>query len=255
MNKSQNTQNRLHLIDTLRGVTILSMIAFHACWDLMYFNLGITSEFLFGAGAYIWQQSICWSFILLSGFCFSFGRHHLKRGLLSLGGGVLITVLTCLFMYEERDIFGVLWAIGLSTLIMILIDRLLPKSRACGIIGLLICALLFFFTRGINGGYLGFESLEICKLPHSLYSGYFMTLLGFTDPSFYSSDYFSLIPWAFLYSAGYFLNKSLSKNIFQKKIWTINIRPLSFIGRHSLLIYMLHQPIVFGIIYIINLLR
>lgn len=251
----EEKKDRLFLIDSIRGITILSMIGFHTCWDLMYFGIGVTSEFLYGTGAYIWQQSICWTFILLSGFCFSFGRHHLKRGLLALGGGILITLVTCLLIYDERDIFGVLWAIGLSTLIMIIVDRIVPKGRICGIIGLVISLALFFVFRDINYGYLGFEGIVICKLPSVLYSGYFMTLLGFMDPTFYSTDYFSLIPWIFLFSAGYFLKKSLNPILFESRVFKIKISPFSFLGRHSLFIYMIHQPIVYGIIFLISLAR
>lgn len=253
--QKREQKNRLNLLDTIRGITILSMIGFHTCWDLMFFGLGVTPEFLYGTGAYIWQQSICWTFIFLSGFCFSFGKHHLKRGLMALGGGIIITAVTCLLLYDERDIFGVLWAIGLSTLIMILLDKILPKSRICGVIGLIISAGLFFVSRGVNYGYLGFEKIVICTLPKGLYSGYPMTLLGFTDPTFYSTDYFSVIPWFFLFSAGYFLKKSLNEKVFEKSVFRLNIPPLSFLGRHSLLIYMIHQPIVYGIILLISLTR
>ena len=49
------------------------MIAYHACWDLVYL-FHADWDWYRGTGAYIWQQSICWTFILLSGFCFSLGR-------------------------------------------------------------------------------------------------------------------------------------------------------------------------------------
>ena len=243
---------RYTLFDTIRGITIISMILYHECWDLVYFRMGLDSQFLGSTGAYVWQQSICYTFILLAGFCFCFGKHHLKRGLLSLGGGIVITIVTTIFLPDARDIFGVLWLIGSSILIMILIDRILPKNRATAIVGLAVSIILFAIFRNINAGFLGFERMNICRLPENLYSGYVMTFLGFQDPKFYSSDYFSLIPWFFLFTTGYFLNKMLEcTHFFDGKILKKGIRPLSFIGRHSLIIYMLHQVVLYGVTYLV----
>ncbi len=245
---------RLVLLDTIRGITIISMIIFHACWDIMYIGFGFSMSFMNSVPAYWWQQSICYTFILLSGFCFSLGKHHIKRGLLALGGGIVITIVTCLVIYDARDIFGVLWLIGSSILLMCVIDRIIPHSKPVGIIGLVISFGAFFVTRNINEGRLGFESLQICPLPEKFYKGYLMTFLGFTDPGFYSSDYFSFIPWVFLFAVGYFAYMILSDKVKNFKVLRLEIKPLSFIGRHSLLIYMLHQPIVYGVLYLLGLL-
>lgn len=247
------TSNRLRLIDTYRGLTIISMIIFHACWDLYYFNMGITADLLFGKKAYIWQQSICYSFILLSGFCFSYGHHHIKRGLMSLGGGILISIVTALVIPDERDLFGVLWMLGSSMLIMTMIDKIIPKNRKWMGFFLIISLVLFIITRNINSGFLGFEGINICRLPINLYKGYFMTYIGFMDPGFYSSDYFSLIPWLFLFMTGYFIQKILLNNEKVKKIMLVGIKPLEVIGRHSFIIYMSHQVILYGIVYLISL--
>ena len=72
--------------DTLRGLTLVSMMFYHACWDLAYI-FGMDWGWYASFGSYLWQQSICWTFILLSGFCWSLGRHRLKRGLMAFGGG------------------------------------------------------------------------------------------------------------------------------------------------------------------------
>lgn len=245
-------KERLYLLDALRGITILSMIGFHACWDLYYFNMGITASFLGSRGAHIWQQSICWCFILLSGYCFHLGHHHLRRGLMSLCGGILITLVTVIILPEERDVFGVLWMLGTSMLLMIPLDKIIPKNRISGIVGILISGGLFFLTRDINSGFLGFEGLEIAKLPTGLYSGYPMTFLGFTDPYFYSSDYFSLIPWFFLFCFGYFLKLVLNDTVFERKVLTLRFKPLELIGRHSFAIYMVHQVVLYGIVWGIN---
>lgn len=251
----KDMSNRLRLIDTIRGITILSMIGFHTCWDLCYFGMGISEELLYGNKFYIWQQSICWTFILIAGYSFSLGHHHLKRGLMALGGGIIITLVTYFVVPDALDCFGVLWMTGSSILLMIPIDRLLcGREKLDNYLFFLLAAALFVITKDINYGYLGFEGHEIVALPSRLYSGHFMTYLGFMDPGFYSSDYFSLIPWFFLFTAGYFLNKMLKETFFEKKVLTIGFKPLEFIGRHSLIIYMLHQVVIYGVLYIVSIL-
>lgn len=76
--KTAPVKNRYALPDTLRGLTLLSMIAYHGCWDMVYI-LGADWPWYQSTGAYLWQQSICWTFILLSGYSFSLGRRHWCR--------------------------------------------------------------------------------------------------------------------------------------------------------------------------------
>ena len=91
---SPSSARRAALPDTIRGAAILSMIAYHACWDGFYL-LGLPWGWFTSDAARFWQQSICWTFILLSGFCWPMGRHHLKRGLTVLGAGALLTSSPC----------------------------------------------------------------------------------------------------------------------------------------------------------------
>lgn len=80
--KPTSLRLRSGTLDTLRGLTLVSMIVYHACWDLVYlYRLDWGWYRSFWAG--IWQQSICCTFILLSGYCWQMGRHPLRRGLMS----------------------------------------------------------------------------------------------------------------------------------------------------------------------------
>lgn len=242
---------RYHLLDVIRGVTILSMIIYHATWDLVYMY-GVKWSWYRGMGAYIWQQSICWTFILLSGFCFSLGRKPLRRGLMVFGGGVLVSAVTLIFMPENRVLFGVLTMIGSSMLLMVPFDRIFRKiSPELGAFCSILC---FLLTRNVNEGMLGFEKFQLIELPQRWYCNMFTTYIGFPVSGFFSTDYFSLIPWFFLFATGYFLF-----GIFKKKKWlnsTIldwNCRPLSFVGRNTLFIYLIHQPVIYGILELCNM--
>ena len=125
------------------------------------------------------------------------------------GGGMIITSVTLLLMPENRVVFGVLTLIGSCMLLMVFMDKVFRELSPIG--GLLGSVALFILTRNVNEGYLGFEGLNIIKLPEELYWGLGMTFLGFPHRGFYSTDYFSLIPWLFLFCAGYFLYHLLQK--------------------------------------------
>ena len=196
--------------------------------------------------AYVWQQSICWTFILLSGFCFSLGKRHLKSGLMVFGGGALVTLVTLMAMPQNRVVFGVLTCIGSCILLVAVMEKIIRKIPA--IVGMTMCFVLFLFTKNINSGYIGFgEGLRIV-VPEVWYRNYLTTYLGFPFPQFYSTDYFSLFPWVFLFLTGFYL-----WGIFEKKSWwhssilQIKVPVLNFLGRHSLLIYLLHQPVIYAL--------
>ena len=248
---------RLDLIDTLRGLAVISMIGFHACWIMNLFRLAFTDEIITGPAFMIWERSICMSFILISGFSFSLGRRHLRSGLIVFGLGLVITVATVLVVPEIRIVFGVLTFLGTATLLMIPADRALggckAKSRGYIISGLIISFALFLFTYNINKGFLGGENFLHITLPQGLYNGYIMTFLGFTQKGFVSADYFSLIPWFFLYLCGYFIHKLVKGTSFESRCLTRGIPGISYIGRHSLLIYIIHPVVLYVLIYMLSL--
>ena len=102
---------RYALLDELRGLDLVSMMLYHACWDMM-FLFGIWMDWYAGMPGRLWQQTICWVFILLSGFCVPLGHHTLKRGAQVFAAGALVTAVTLLFMPEDRVVFGVLTFLG-----------------------------------------------------------------------------------------------------------------------------------------------
>lgn len=240
-------QERYGLLDSLRGLCLLSMIGYHGAYDLLHI-VGLPISWLHDTPGYLWQQSICWGFIFLSGFCWSLSRRPLRHGLLLTACGGAITLITYFIMPSELIQYGVLTLLGLSALLLTLLtevgNRL--KLHIPPAIGLGVSLLLFFLLRGLPQGYLGFEGLRLCSLPGGLYQTDWAALLGFHSPAFYSTDYFPLLPWFFLYTAGFFLWKLLSRRKEALDFLRPGFAPLSFLGRHSLLIYLLHQPVLLG---------
>ena len=182
------------------------------------------------------------------------GRRRLRRGLTVFIAGLIVTAVTAVFMPNDIIIFGILTLIGTCMLVMIPLDKVF--GRVNPVIGLILAAAAFFVTRNVNHGTLGFENIIIKWLPHdALYKNTVTAFLGFPPYTFRSSDYFSFVPWVFLFIAGYFLY-----GIFQRRDWLKifarkSVCPLEFIGRHALIIYLLHQPVLYAAAEIIKFLR
>lgn len=249
----QSIPRRYRSLDILRGITLLSMIGYHTMWDLVYLY-GLHAPWYCSNPGYIWQQSICWTFILLSGFCWGMGKRPLKRGLTVFLGGALVTAVTLLFMPEQKVVFGILTFLGTAMLLMIPLDKL--TGRFPPVPGLTLSLLLFFLTRNINRGTLGFEGMILSNIPETLYRNLFTSFLGFPSPDFVSTDYFSLFPWLFLFMAGHFLRKlvwaAMQKYAANHPAGTAGplyqlSRPFAWLGRYSLWVYLAHQPVIYGI--------
>lgn len=238
-------KTRLHLLDAIRGFLMVNMIAYHGMWNLV--NLfGMNASWYAGTPKYLWQQFICWTFILLSGFCWSMSRSHVRRGLLVFGGGVVVSLVTCILMPENRILFGILTCIGSCVLLMIPLEKLLCSMRAE--VGAIVSFLLFFLLRNCSRGSLGFEKLVICDLPDWLYRNHLTAYLGFPHQGFFSTDYFSLLPWIFLFITGWFLYRITSRKGWNERLFAKGQFPLlNLIGRNSLLVYLLHQPVLYGL--------
>lgn len=242
-------RKRYNLLDGIRGLAILNMVAYHAIWDLVYLY-GVKWDWYQSEGAYVWQQGICWTFILVSGFCYPFGRRKIKRGLIILGLGFVISMVTWIATPQARVRFGVLTLIGSCMLLMVPLERCLKKAGAAA--GLLMSAALFFLTRNVNRGFLGFEKWNFLKLPGEWYDNWIGTYLGFPERGFYSSDYFSLIPWFFLFLTGYFVNRLLYQKNLLLYLEAGKSKILEILGRYSLQIYVLHQPLLYGGFWLLN---
>jgi len=246
----ETSKKRWEILDTYRGFVILHMVVFHFLFDL-YDVFGVDRSWYDRDASRLWQQFICISFILLSGWVWRYGRHHrVRRGLLLNAAGLVITAVTLVVVPDNPVLFGVLNLLGCAALLLIPMEKLLRRLPAwAGLAGSLF---LFILLRRVPNRIIGLGPLVLCRLPRWLYASGWLAPLGFPPPGFTSSDYFPLLPWFFLFVAGYFLGRWVTATPFWEKIAHVHVPPLSFLGRHSLLIYLLHQPLCYSICWLIT---
>ncbi len=250
-----------HLIDAFRGFALLNMLFFHFFYDV-YVIFGQDSDWYHYPAVRVWQQFICMSFLIVSGMSWHFSRNNLKRGITLNVYGLLITAVTSLVMPAQAVRFGILNCIGCCTLLLIPVNRLCTFKNAHprndsrlsapfkAVLGLLLALLLFLFTRNLSDGYLGFAGLRI-DLPEWLYRFRPMTILGLPYSGFRSSDYFPILPWFFLYLTGYWLWELISCSNHALRTLYIKVPILSRLGEKTIWVYLLHQPLLYGMAYLL----
>lgn len=247
-NESVAKQNNARFIelDLLRGFAIIGMVFLHLLWDLDYFGLVTLDK-----NIYQLQPVIPALFFLLVGVCLvvsknkkrhqtpqeerKYHQHLALRGLKIFSLGMIITTVTLLFMPGRPVIFGVLHCIGLS----IVISIPFLKFRAYN---------LLFATLIILAGFvLGSYSAEVPTAIHLAFG------LHQSNVWAYTVDYFPLLPWFGVSLLGIALGDVLYRDNKRRfKMPDLSkytpMKVFSWLGRHSLAIYLLHQPIIAGVL-------
>ncbi|MBQ9925406.1 MAG: DUF1624 domain-containing protein [Clostridia bacterium] len=238
---------RYSLLDLIRGLALVSMMAYHASWDLVYL-FGVDWPWYHSDGAFLWQQATCWTFILLSGFCAPMGRSRYKRGLTVFACGWIITLVMKLFMPATPNLFGILVFLGSAMMIVHALHGVLAKLPPLP--GAWLSFLTFIGLRWINRGTIGWGRLTL-TLPEGLYRNDFTAFLGFPHSGFRSTDYFALLPWFFLFLTGYFIYRLAEKKGWLAHLPDLQLPVLNLLGRYSLYVYMAHQPVIYGILWLV----
>ena len=115
------------------------------------------------------------------------------------------------------------------------------------LVGIIVSVCLFAVTLGFPKGYIGIPGVFSAALPRDLYYYDMLYPLGLPGSGFKSMDYFPLLPWLFLFLTGYFFYDLRSGEPPELKLPVITA-----MGRHSLLIYLLHQPVIYGVLTVLH---
>ena len=235
---------RLELVDALRGLLLVNMIAYHLFYDLTVL-FGLKMTWFWDWPGQLWQSLVAGSFILISGFSSRLSRKNGRRGLLLLGCGMLLSLVTWIVMPGQLIRFGVLHFLGTAALLWALLGRWLDRVPAGVLLG--VGLLLFCLTWGTQNGFWGCGVLRLVSLPDSWYTSRWLFPLGFPGPNFYSADYFPLLPWFFLYLSGTAVQRLVAARPALLHRLKTRIPFFSVCGRHTLIVYLLHQPVLYGL--------
>lgn len=191
------------------------------------------------------------TFILLSGIAFQLSRSNVKRGLRLLAVAAVMMLALWVVMPSQMIWFGIIHFLAIMNIVLGLLKKYVDKIPA--VAGIILCAVLFLLTYNIQLGYVGIDGALSLKLPETFYSTNLIAPLGFYSRGFSSSDYCPIIPWAFMFIIGTILGRYVGK--LPETLSREHIRPLAFVGRHTLIIYLVHQPIIVGVLQLIEIFR
>lgn len=235
-------KKRIWELDALRGVCILGMVAVHFVYDLisLFGIMELPPENIF-------YFLITWGgvlFVMLSGICVTLGSRPVRRGIIVFCGGLLCTAATTLMYLTGMTgisiiiYFGVLHCLGVCMLLWPLFKK--APVWLLGVLGAVL-ALVGLYLRS-------YVRVEFD----------YLAPLGLFSRNFASSDYYPLLPNLGYFLLGAFLGKTLYRNkqtLFPKIPAEAGIiRFFTWWGKWSLPVYLLHQPILTGLVYLITML-
>ena len=234
MRKADGAQ-RIWEIDFLRGLSIILMVGYHLLFDLGEFRgvkrfLGFSTDL----------SSVAWTtaqfffaglFVVLSGISCTLSRSNVRRGLKLLAVSFLVTVATYVFDPSSAVYFGILQCLAVS---MLIYGAGFEKARP------LVCAAWGVLVIGLGA------VLPVLKKALTVRFDWLMPF-GITSPTFSSFDYFPLIPWLGIFLVGAALGKSVYASKRSLLPWRLPRTFVNAAGRHSLVIYIVHQPIIMGV--------
>lgn len=234
MNKPQ-VNGRIQIIDAVRGLCVVLMVLHHLMYDLVVFleapawlftNPILDVAHLFFAGM----------FIFLSGVSSDFSRSNVKRGAKVIAVALAITLVT--YLMNMTILFGILHFLGFAMLFYGLTRKLwdlIPRWLA----PVIYIAALAGTAIWINQtGYVS------CK---------WLWMFGFQFEGFASADYFPILPWIFVFLLGTWAGKYIKERRLPGWFYRFNVPVLPQIGRKALIIYIVHQPVLYGAVLLIRL--
>ncbi len=233
-------RGRLIEVDALRGVAIILMVAYHIIFDINYF--GVIPVDLYSLPLVLFQRVTGSLFLLIVGVSLTLSEsrnaegyaHHVWKAAKLGAVALAITAATWVFPHEGFITFGIIHLIALSTLIAPFFFRF---GRGNAVLGLLVVAL-------------GLMMVGVQTDSHYLF------WLGLTYPGYTALDYYPLLPWFGVIlvgmSAGYALFPAGKPRFSAPWKDSKAMQSLALMGRHSLTIYVAHQPVIVGGIFLLR---
>lgn len=221
-------QKRSVLLDALRGLAIIMMLSFHIMFDLReFYGLGVD----YRAGIWKWINFFgAFLFMLICGWAVGacLNKRPFWHGMRILLAAMLITFVTYFFDSSSYVRFGVLHFLACALLIAPLMLTLPDKL-------LIVLSMVIILLNEFFSGIIVNTSLLIP--------------IGLTPSDFVSIDYYPLVPWLSVFLLGIFFGRKLG--VEKCEIDFVGLDVLAVLGKHSLMIYLVHQPVFLLILKLI----
>jgi len=233
--------SRFHLVDSLRGLAIAMMFSFHFSFDLNYFHF-IRTDFYHNPFWLNYRIVIVSTFLSVMGMSLYIAHHkglqthrYLRRLFILLACAGLVSLGSYLMFPSGMIFFGILHFIAAATILGLPFVRLYWTNLVVGIAIVLI------------GSY----------VQHPFFDQPPLQWIGLMTHKPITEDYVPLFPWFGVVLLGIFFARwaYTARHFPAFSQWqspSTVVRGLRFAGRHSLLIYMVHQPIFIGCLYLVH---
>lgn len=248
INNAVSGRRRVHMIDTIRGVIILGVVAYHFLfdlWDIWDMDLWwMNSVFVnavrdFGAGV----------LIFLSGISSLLSHSNIKRGLKTLACALLLSLVTYFVMPDNFIFWGILHFMGFMMLLYGLLGKYINKLPRLAGFGIFMALFVFMYPLLIDG-YVGIPALLKIYVPDSMKTSVITYIIGFGGGELMSADYFPILPWSALFLAGTYIGNYVKEGRIPEFMYKDICKQVTFLGRNTLVIYLLHQPVIFALVWL-----
>jgi len=219
--------SRIWEIDFIRGLAILAMVLFHLIVDLTDF-FGYSFNYLSGFWYYEGKFAAS-TFMLLAGVSATLHNRNARRGITILAWGIMLSLVTFLYNPDTYIRYGILHLLGSCMLVFHFAQRM-PV--------LLLLA--------IGSLFLAVGQWTSTVTP----STWLLIPFGMTPAGFVSIDFYPFFPWAGLFFYGSSLGKALYQTRQSVMAQVSGTSGITMLGRHSLAIYILHQPVLIALLWI-----
>lgn len=242
--------NRVYFIDELRGVLIIYVVIYHLLYDIGLFSPTVES-WLFSDTIQMIRICCTGALIFISGISCLYSHSNFQRGIKTLGIGMVITLFTYLLAPQEIILFGIMHFFGVSMIIYALCERILKRIPT--LIGILISGFLFLILFRIYYSEISLFGFVLAQFPETFRLHPFLFFLGIFPNSVYSADYYPLFPWIFLFLCGSFTGRIIKEKKAPSLFYKKHSNFLTLAGQHTMIIYLIHQPVLYGLVQLLNL--
>ena len=226
---------RIAGLDALRGIAIVAMAIYHFCFDLRYF--GVTrSDFEHDPFWLAARSAILSSFLLIAGISMVLARQNarsdarwLRHSAVIAGAALLVSAASYVMFPRSYIWFGVLHAIAVS---LVVARPLVDRPYAAAAIGATVIAFGLAFS-------------------HAEFDNRALGWLGFMTAKPVTEDYVPLFPWTGVLLIGIAVGHWLMRERFARLAPFARVPvPIRWLGRHSLIVYLAHQPLLIGLLWL-----